>query len=107
MDVHLKYVFGGLQEQFGSGPGLGPRSGTNLMKIDGVAPPFIKYVFRAATGIYLFRSNNDAKKITGPRETIRVPNVEVLRVTYELDTIMLPLTKRFIMSLALEVLGEN
>ncbi|PHT55076.1 hypothetical protein CQW23_03562 [Capsicum baccatum] len=94
MDVHLKYVFGGLQEQFGSGPGLGPRSGTNLMKIDGVAPPFTK-------------SNNDVKKITGPRETIRVPNVEVLRLTYELDTIMLPLNKRFIMSLALEVLGEN
>ncbi|MCD7458343.1 hypothetical protein HAX54_037958, partial [Datura stramonium] len=123
MDVHLKYVFGRFQEQFGSGPGLGPGSGTNLMKIDGVAPPFIKSIYRAAAalyrtdpwrrlrpghlfgvrvgkdsdwsgkkqlfsciqfiggdggdiGLYMFRSENDAKKMTGPRETIRVPNVE-------------------------------
>ncbi|MCD7453231.1 hypothetical protein HAX54_020174 [Datura stramonium] len=41
--------------------------------------------------------------MTGPRETIRVPNVEVLRVTYELDSVMLPSNKRFVMSLALEV----
>ncbi|XP_060192267.1 uncharacterized protein LOC132621833 isoform X2 [Lycium barbarum] len=154
MDVHLKYAFGRFQEQFGSGPGLGPGSGTNLMKIDGVAQPFIKSIYRAAAALYrtdpwrrlrtghlfgvrvgkdsdwsakkqlfsciqfiggdggdialyMFRSENDAKKMTGPRETIRVPNVEVLRVTYELESVMLPSNKRFVMSLALEVSGED
>ncbi|CDP17921.1 unnamed protein product [Coffea canephora] len=54
-------------------------------------------------GIYMFRAHDDAKKMTASRETIRVPNTELLRVTYELESIMFPSNKRMIKSLALEV----
>lgn len=58
-------------------------------------------------GIYMFRAHDDAKKMTASRETIRVPNTELLRVTYELESIMFPLNKRMIKSLALEVSGTD
>ncbi|KAJ7271444.1 hypothetical protein O6H91_02G025100 [Diphasiastrum complanatum] len=55
MDVHLRELFGSFQQQFGVGPGLGPGSGTSLLKIDGVSTAFVKAVFRAAAALY--RSN--------------------------------------------------
>ncbi|XP_022842878.1 zinc finger MYND domain-containing protein 15 [Olea europaea var. sylvestris] len=154
MDVHLKNLFSRFQEQFGSGPGLGPGSGACLMKVDGIAPPFIKSLYKAAAALYrtdpwrrlrpghlfgvkagkdsdwygrkqpfpciqfiggdggdlgfhMFKSEIDAKKMTGSRETIRVPNVELLRVTFEAESVMFPSNKRMIKSLSLEVSGEN
>ncbi|GFS29429.1 hypothetical protein Acr_00g0006640 [Actinidia rufa] len=154
MDMHLKNLFARFQEQFGSGPGLGPGSGTCLMKVEGIAPPFIKSLYRAAAalyrtdpwkrlrpghhfgirvgkdsdwsskkqpfpciqfiggdggdlGLYMFRSEKDARKMTGSRETIRVPNVELLRVTYELESLMFPSNKRMIRLLSLEISGTN
>ncbi|KAL2475593.1 putative zinc finger MYND domain-containing protein 15 [Abeliophyllum distichum] len=154
MDVHLKNLFSRFEEQFGSGPGLGPGSGACLMKVDGIAPPFIKSLYKSAAALYrtdpwrrlrpghlfgvrigkdsdwygrkqpfpciqfiggdggdlgfhMFRSEIDAKKMTGSRETIRVPNVELLRVTYEVESMMFPSNKRMIKSVSLEVSGEN
>ncbi|XP_059624117.1 uncharacterized protein LOC132267081 [Cornus florida] len=154
MDVHLKNLFAKFQEQFGSGPGLGPGSGACLMKVEGIAPPFIKSLYRASAalyrtdpwkrlrpghlfgiqvgkdsdwsgkkqpfpciqfiggdggdlGFYMFRSENDAQTMTGSRETIRVPNVEVLRVTYELESLMFPSMRRMVKSLSLEMSGTN
>ncbi|KAF5729038.1 zinc finger MYND domain protein [Tripterygium wilfordii] len=52
MDVHLKNLFGRFHEQFGCGPGLGPGSGTCVMKVDGIAPKFIKSMYRAAAALY-------------------------------------------------------
>lgn len=154
MDLHLKNLFDRFQEQFGSGPGLGPGSGTCLMKVEGIAPNFIKLVFRASAalfrtdpwkrlrpghlfgirvgkdsdwsgkkqpfscvqfiggdggdvGLHMFRSENDAKKMIGSRETIRVPNVELLRVTYESEPLMFPSNRKMIKSLSLEVSGTD
>ncbi|XAR65632.1 hypothetical protein NMG60_11009805 [Bertholletia excelsa] len=154
MDVHLKSLFARFQDQFGSGPGLGPGSATCLLKVEGITPPFIKSFYRAAAalfrsdpwkrirpghlfgikvgkdsewsgkkqpfpciqfiggdggdlGFHLFRSENDAQKMTGSRETIRVPNVELLRLTYELESVMFPSNKKIIKSFSLEVSGTN
>ncbi|KAL0305920.1 UNVERIFIED_CONTAM: hypothetical protein Sradi_6009300 [Sesamum radiatum] len=121
MDVHLNNLFSRFQEQFGSGPGLGPGSGTCLMKIDGSSPPFVKSLYKAAASLYrtdpwrrlrpahllVLRSEDDAKQATGSRETIRVPNVELLRVTYEVETLMFLSNMRMIKSLALEKSGED
>lgn len=154
MDEHLKNLFGRFQEQFGSGPGLGPGSGTCLMKIEGVDPPFIKSLYKAAAamyrsdpwrrlrpahllgvrvgkdrewygrkqpfpciqfvggdggdlGIHMFRSEEDGRKVTGPRETIRVDKVEVMRVTYEVESLMLLSNKRMVKCLGLEKCGEE
>ncbi|XP_052202029.1 uncharacterized protein LOC127807880 [Diospyros lotus] len=154
MDVHLKSLFTRFHEQFGSGPGLGPGSGTCLMRVEGISPPFIKSLYRAAAALYrtdpwkrlrpghlfgvrvgkdsdwsgkkqpfpciqfiggdggdlgfnMFRSENDARRMAGSRETIRVPNVQVLRVTYELEQLMFPSNKRMIKSLPLEVSGTD
>ncbi|KAM7255184.1 hypothetical protein ACFE04_020425 [Oxalis oulophora] len=154
MDLHLKSVFGRFQEQFGSGPGLGPGSGACLMKLNGVAPNLIKSIYKAAAALYrtepwkklrpghlfgvrvgkdsdwsankqpfpcaqfiggdggdiafyLLRSENDAKKITGSRETIRVPNVEVLRVTFEDVEVMFNSNRKMIKSLTLEPSGND
>ncbi|GKV16037.1 hypothetical protein SLEP1_g26748 [Rubroshorea leprosula] len=154
MDLHLKILFDRFQEQFGSGPGLGPGSGACLMKVEGISPNFIKSIFRAAAalyrtepwkrfhpghffgvrvgkdsdwsgkkypfpcaqfiggdggdvGFYLFRSENDAKRMTGSRETVRVPNVELLRVTYELETLMFPSNRKMIKSFSLEASGSD
>lgn len=154
MDLHLKVLFDRFQEQFGSGPGLGPGSGACLMKVEGISPNFVKSIFRAAAalyrtepwkrlcpghffgvrigkdsdwsgkkqpfpcaqfiggdggdvGFYMFRSENDAKKMTGSRETVRVPNVELLRVTYEVDTLMFPSNRKMIRSFALEGSGND
>ncbi|KAL6992750.1 hypothetical protein U1Q18_010865 [Sarracenia purpurea var. burkii] len=154
MDVHLKNLFTRFQEQFGSGPGLGPGSGTCLLNVEGISPPFIKSLYRAAAALYrtdpwkrfrpghlfglrigkdsdwsgrkqpfpcvqfiggdggdlgfhMFRSENDAKRMTGSRETIRIPNVELLRVTYELDSLVFPSNKRMIRSLSLELSGND
>lgn len=154
MDLHLKNLFDRFQEQFGSGPGLGPGSGTCLMNVEGVAPNFIKSIFKASAALYrtdpwrrlrpghlfsvrvgkdldwsgkkqpfpcaqfiggdggdvgfhMFRSESDAKKMTGSRETIRVPNVELLRVTYERESLMLPSNRKMIRSLSLEGSGTD
>lgn len=154
MDLHLKDLFDRFQEQFGSGPGLGPGSGTCLMKVEGVAPNYIKSIFKASAALYrtdpwrrlrpghlfgirvgkdldwsakkqlfpcvqfiggdggdigfnMFRSENDAKKMTGSRETIRVPNVELLRVTYERESLMFPSNRKMIKSLSLEASGTD
>lgn len=154
MDLHLKNLFSRFQEQFGSGPGLGPGSGTCLMNVDGITPLAIKSLYRAAAALYrtdpwkrlrpvhlfgvkigkdsdwsrkkqpfpciqfigghggdlgfhMFRSESDAVKMTGLRETVRVPNVEVFRVTYVAEALMLPSHKRMIKSLVLEVSGDD
>ncbi|XP_057962029.1 uncharacterized protein LOC131153614 [Malania oleifera] len=154
MDLHLKSLFARFHEQFGSGPGLGPGSGTCLMKIEGITPAFIKSLFRASAALYrtnpwkrlrpghlfgirvgkdsdwsgkkqpfpcvqfiggdggdlgfnMFRSENDAQRMTGSRETIRVPHIELLRVTYEIESLMFPLNKRMIRSLSLEASGND
>ncbi|THG13750.1 uncharacterized protein LOC114273899 [Camellia sinensis] len=154
MDVHLKNLFARFHEQFGSGPGLGPGSGTCLMKVEGIVSPFIKSIYRAAGALYrtdpwkrlrpgnlfglrvgkdsdwsgkkqpfpcvqfvggdagdlgfhMFRSENDAQRMTGSRETIWVPNVELLRVTYELESLMFSSNKKMIRSLSLEVSGAD
>lgn len=154
MDLHLKNLFDRFQEQFGSGPGLGPGSGTCLMNVEGIAPNFIKSIFKSSAALYrtdpwrrlrpghpfgirvgkdsdwsgkkqpfscaqfiggdggdigfnMFRSENDAKKMTGSRETIRVPNVELLRVTYERESLMFPSNRKMIKSLSLEASGTD
>lgn len=154
MDLHLKNLFGRFQDQFGSGPGLGPGSGTCLMKVEGIAPNCIKSIYRAAAalyrtepwkrlhpghlfgirvgkdsdwsnkkqpfpcaqfvggdggdiGIYMFRNENDGKRMTGSRETIRIPNVELLRVTFETESLMFPSNKKMIRSLSLEASGTD
>ncbi|OVA06087.1 zinc finger protein [Macleaya cordata] len=154
MDVHLKDLFAKFNEQFGTGPGLGPGSGTCLLKVDGISPTFIRSLFKASAALYrtdpwkrlrsghlfgirvgkdsdwtskkqpfpcaqfiggeggdlgfqLFRSENDAQKMTGSRETIRVPNIELLRVTFEKESMMFPSNRRMIRSLSLEESGTN
>ncbi|CAN6969101.1 unnamed protein product [Brassica oleracea var. botrytis] len=156
MDLHLKNLFGRFQDQFGSGPGLGPGSGVCLMKVEGISPNMIHFIFRASaslyrsepwkrlrpghlfgvrvgkdsdwsgkrqpfqcvqfTGgdggdiaIYMYRSMSYALKMTDDdsREMARVPNVEVLRVTYEVESLMLPCNKRMVKSLSLEVSGTD
>ncbi|KAJ4838685.1 hypothetical protein Tsubulata_003117 [Turnera subulata] len=58
-------------------------------------------------GFNMFRSEVDAKKMTRSRETLRVPNIEVLRVTYELESVMFPSNKRMIKTLSLEASGAD
>lgn len=154
MDLHLKNLFERFQEQFGTGPGLGPGSGACLMNVEGIAPNFIKSIFKSAAALYrtdpwkrlcpghlfgvrvgkdtdwsakkqpfpcvqfiggdggdigfhMFRSQNDAKKMTGTRETIQVPNVELLRVTYERDSVMFPSNRKMIKTLSPEASGND
>ncbi|GJV66325.1 zinc finger MYND domain-containing protein 15 [Tanacetum coccineum] len=57
--------------------------------------------------LYMFRSENDARKTMGSRETIRAPNVEVMRATYEVQSLMLPSHKKMIKALSLEVSGTD
>lgn len=56
---------------------------------------------------YMFRTENDAQMMTDSRETIRVPNVELLRVTYEVESFMFPSNRRMIKSLSLEASGPD
>lgn len=154
MDLHLKNLFGRFHEQFGSGPGLGPGSGTCLMRVEGITPAFLKSLFRASAALYrtdpwkrlrpghlfgirvgkdsdwfgkkqpfpcvqfiggdggdlgfnMFRSANDARRMTGSRETIRVPNVELLRVTYEPESFMFPSNRKMVKSYSLESSGSD
>ncbi|XP_074566875.1 uncharacterized protein LOC141823490 [Curcuma longa] len=58
-------------------------------------------------GIHLFKSDQDALKMTGARETIRVPNVEVLRVIFEQESLLFPSNKRMKKSLSLESSGPD
>ncbi|WOG85317.1 hypothetical protein DCAR_0104505 [Daucus carota subsp. sativus] len=58
-------------------------------------------------GFHMFRSESDAVRMTGSRETIRVPNVEVFRVTYMEEALIVPSQRRMIKSLALEISGDN
>ncbi|XP_050232300.1 LOW QUALITY PROTEIN: uncharacterized protein LOC126680996 [Mercurialis annua] len=154
MNLHLKILFGRFQKQFGSGPGLGPGSGTYLMKIEGITPNFIVSLFKACAalyrtdpwrrlrplhlfgirvgkdldwssknqpfscvqffggdsgdvGFYIYRCENDARRMTGSRETTLVPNVELLKVTYEHEALMFPSNRKIIKSLSLEVSGTD
>ncbi|KAK8918663.1 hypothetical protein KSP39_PZI021455 [Platanthera zijinensis] len=52
MDVHIKELFTRFQEQFSSGPSLGPTSGTCLLKVDGIPTAFIKSLFRASAALF-------------------------------------------------------
>ncbi|KAG5413626.1 hypothetical protein IGI04_001193 [Brassica rapa subsp. trilocularis] len=156
MDLHLKNLFGRFQDQFGSGPGLGPGSGVCLMKVEGISPNMIHSIFRASASlyrsepwkrlrpghlfgvrvgkdsdwsgkrqpfqcvrfiggdggdiaIYMYRSMSYALKMSDDdsREMGGVPNVEVLRVTYEVESLILPCNKRMVKSLSLEVSGTD
>lgn len=154
MDVHLKSLVGRFHEQFGSGPGLGPASGTCLMKVEGVTASFIKSLYSAGAALYrsdpwkrlrpghffgvrvgkdsewsgrkqpfpcvqfiggdggdvafyLFRSESDAQKATKPRETVPVPNAEIMRVTFEQESLMFPSHRKMVKSLCLEVSGTE
>ncbi|KAL1201772.1 hypothetical protein V5N11_006312 [Cardamine amara subsp. amara] len=155
MDLHLKNLFGRFQDQFGSGPGLGPGSGVCLMKVEGISSNIIQSIFRASASlyrsepwkrlrpghlfgvrvgkgsdwpgksqpfqcvqfiggdggdiaIYMYRSMDYALKMTNDSwEMARVPNLEVFRVTYELESLMLPSNKRMVKSLSLEVSGTD
>ncbi|XP_068668334.1 uncharacterized protein [Aristolochia californica] len=156
MDVHLKVLFDRFHEQFGSGPGLGPGSGTCLRKVDSISPAFIKSLFRAAAALFrtdpwkrlrpvhlfgvrvgkdsdwvhkkqpflcaqfiggdggdlgfiMFRSQQDAERVMPPgsRVTLRVPNVEVLRVTYEPESLICSSNRQMIRSLSLESSGTD
>ncbi|PIN21156.1 hypothetical protein CDL12_06157 [Handroanthus impetiginosus] len=57
--------------------------------------------------IHMFKSQDDAKKTTGSRETIRTHNVEFLRVTYEVESLMFLSNKRMVTTLSLEKSGED
>ncbi|KAK9155746.1 hypothetical protein Sjap_003226 [Stephania japonica] len=154
MDVHLKELFERFHLQFGSGPGLGPGSGTCLLKTDGISPNFIKSLFRAAAALYrtdpwkrlrpahllgirvgkdsdwpgkkhpfpcvqfvggdggdlgfhMFRSENDALTMTGSIDTVKVPNLEVLRVNYEREGLMGLSNRRMVRALSLEASGTD
>lgn len=154
MEVHLKDLFTRFQHQFGTGPGLGPSTGTCLLKVEGISPSFIKFLFRASAalyrtepwkrlrsghlfsirigkdsdwsskkqpfpvtqfiggeggdlGLHMFKSEVDAQKTTGLRETNRVPNVELLRVIFEPEPVLFPSNKRMIRSLSLESSGSD
>ncbi|EOA18368.1 hypothetical protein CARUB_v10006889mg, partial [Capsella rubella] len=155
MDLHLKNLFGRFQDQFGSGPGLGPGSGVCLMKVEGISSNIVQSIFKASAslyrsepwkrlrpghlfgvrvgkasdwsgkrqpfqcvqfiggdggdiGVYMYRSTSYALKMTDDSwEMARVPNVEVLRVTYELESLMLPSNKRMVKSLSLQVSGTD
>ncbi|MQM02528.1 hypothetical protein Taro_035297 [Colocasia esculenta] len=150
MEVHLRDLFCRFQEQFGAGPGLGPSSGTCLLRVDGAPPAFIRSLFRAAAalsrtdpwkrlrpahligvrvgrdadwgsirrqpfpcaqfvggdggdlGLHLFSSEQDALRATAPRETLRVPNVELLRVVFLPEGLLSPANRRMVRSLSLE-----
>ncbi|CAA6658228.1 unnamed protein product [Spirodela intermedia] len=52
MEVHLRDLFTRFQEQFGTGPGLGPSHGTCVFKVDGAPPAFIRSLFRAAAALF-------------------------------------------------------
>ncbi|XP_057536720.1 uncharacterized protein LOC130814989 [Amaranthus tricolor] len=56
---------------------------------------------------YLFRSVDDARNATKPRETVPVPNTEVMRVTFELENLMFPSHRKMVKFLALEVSGTE
>ncbi|KAL6197610.1 hypothetical protein ACLB2K_033217 [Fragaria x ananassa] len=58
-------------------------------------------------GFHMFRLQNDAKRMTGSRETIEVPNVELVRVTFERDSVMFPSNRKMIKTLSLEVSGND
>ncbi|XP_020596236.1 uncharacterized protein LOC110036188 [Phalaenopsis equestris] len=150
MDLHLKELFTRFQEQFSSGPSLGPTSGTCLLKVDGIPTAFIKSLFRAAAALYrtepwkrlrphhlfglrigkdfdwsgkkqpfpcaqfiggdggdlgfhMFKSDLDAQKMTGLSETSAASDVELLRVVFIHESLLLPSTKRMIRSLSLDV----
>lgn len=154
MDSHLKDLFVRFQEQFGSGPGLGSGSNICLLRVDGLAPSFIKSLFRASAalfrtdpwkrfrpchlfgvrvgkdsdwagkkqpfpavqfigadggdlGLLLFRSDSDARQLTGARETLRVPNSELLRVTFVPVLLLSASNRRMVRSLSLELAGPD
>ncbi|KAI0527355.1 hypothetical protein KFK09_002955 [Dendrobium nobile] len=149
MEVHLKELFTRFQEQFSSGPGLGPTSGTCLLKVEGIPTAFIKSLFRASAALYrtepwkrlrpchlfgvrigkefdwpgkkqpfpcaqfiggdggdlgfhMFKSDLDAQKMSGLSETSVPTDVELLRVMFMPESLLLPSTKRMIRSLSLD-----
>lgn len=154
MEAQLKDLFCRFQENFGTGPGLGPSSGTCLLKIDGISPSFIKSMYCALAALYrtdpwkrlrpghlfglrvgkdsdwlnkrqlfpcaqfiggvggdlgfhLFKSEQDALKVSLPVETKPAPNVEILRVVFEKESLLYASNKRMVTSLALEPSGTD
>lgn len=154
MEVHLKELFTRFQEQFSSGPSLGPTSGTCLLKVEGISTAFIKSLFRAAAalhrtepwkrlrpchlfgvrigkdfdwpgkkqvfpcaqfiggdggdlGLHMFKSDLDGQKMAGLSETSVPSDVELLRVMFMHESLLLPSTKRMIRSLSLEAETGN
>ncbi|XP_068644412.1 LOW QUALITY PROTEIN: uncharacterized protein [Aristolochia californica] len=156
MDAHLKVLFARFHEQFGSGPGLGPGSGTCLLKVDSISPAFIKSHFRASAALFrtdpwkrlrpvhifgvrvgkesdwvhkkqpfpcvqfiggdggdlgfiMFRSQQNAERVMPPgsRVTLCVPTVEVLRVTYEWESLICSPNRQVIRSLSLYSSGTD
>uniref|UniRef100_A0A1D1YAI4 Zinc finger MYND domain-containing protein 15 n=1 Tax=Anthurium amnicola TaxID=1678845 RepID=A0A1D1YAI4_9ARAE len=151
MEMHLKELFSRYQEQFGTGPGLGPSSGTCLLRVDAAPPAFVRSLYRASAalfrtdpwrrlrpphllgvrvgkdadwgkrqpfpcaqfvggdggdlGLHLFRSEQDALRATAPRETHRVPNLELLRLVFLPDSLLSPSNRRMVRSLSLEAAG--
>ncbi|KAJ0983141.1 hypothetical protein J5N97_011396 [Dioscorea zingiberensis] len=154
MEVHLRDLFARFEDQFGSGPGLGPTSGTCLLLVESLPPPFIKHLFRASAALFrtdpwkrlrpahllglrvgkdsdwsskkqlfpcaqfiggdggdlalhFFKSEPDALKMTGLRETIRSPNTELLRVVFVPEPLLTSADKRMVRSLSLESSGTD
>ncbi|KAJ4760746.1 Zinc finger MYND domain-containing protein 15 [Rhynchospora pubera] len=154
MEAHLKDLFCRFHQHFGTGPGLGPSSGTCLLKINGISPLFVKSLYRALAalyrtdpwkrlrpghlfglrvgkdsdwsnkkqtfpcaqfiggdggdlGLHLFKSEQDALKVSLPVETKHEPNVEILRVIFEKESLLSTANKRMVASLALEPSGTD
>ncbi|KAF3330056.1 hypothetical protein FCM35_KLT05387 [Carex littledalei] len=56
-------------------------------------------------GLHLFKSEQDALKVSLPVETKPAPNVEILRIIFEKESLLYASNKRMVASLALEPSG--
>ncbi|XP_020096034.1 zinc finger MYND domain-containing protein 15 [Ananas comosus] len=58
-------------------------------------------------GLHLFRSETDALRIAGARDTKLLPNSELFRVIYQTHSLLSPSNKKMIASLSLEPSGDD
>nr|CAD1819237.1 unnamed protein product [Ananas comosus var. bracteatus] len=58
-------------------------------------------------GLHLFRSETDALRIAGARDTKLLPNSELFRVIYQTHSLLSPSNKKMIASLSLESSGTT